>query len=301
MNLVPRTLDPRVAPRRRPGFTLIELLVVIAIIAILISLLLPAVQQAREAARRTQCRNNLKQIGIALHSYHDVFSRLPYGANTQFRSPFAAILPHLDGANRFNVYNFSLYYTQPANLAVINQTVSTYLCPTMVIPRAVPETTCNEPGAAGSYGVSAGSLPRTAGFSNGMFSQTSAAGEEAGIVFRDVTDGLSSTLMVSEFNYRLPDYTWTASSCAGNPALHGQRRWGGHRWGVGYAIFSIGNSAGTINLNTNANASTWRSDHTGGVHFLMGDGSCRFIGDHIDRALQLGVSTRAGGETLGDF
>jgi prepilin-type N-terminal cleavage/methylation domain-containing protein len=103
---------------RSRGFTLIELLVVIAIIAILIGLLLPAVQQAREAARRTQCKNNLKQIGLAMHNYHDVYGRFPPGfvmknppsanANSIERSMYswgAFILPQIEQANLFTTLN----------------------------------------------------------------------------------------------------------------------------------------------------------------------------------------------------
>ena len=101
--------------RHRAGFTLIELLVVIAIIAILVGLLLPAVQQAREAARRSQCKSNLKQIGIAMHNYHGIYSCLPMGMNSQVYGLFVAILPNLEAASVQTLYNFDLYYTDTAN------------------------------------------------------------------------------------------------------------------------------------------------------------------------------------------
>src|SRR5262245_60462030 len=108
---------------RRRGFTLIELLVVIAVIAILVSLLLPAVQQAREAARRTQCRNNLKQIGLALHNYHTACNMFPpgyvagapYPATTNGWSWCAQILPHLDQTPLYEKINFQLPVEDPVN------------------------------------------------------------------------------------------------------------------------------------------------------------------------------------------
>ena len=103
-------------PCRRRAFTLIELLVVIAIIAVLISLLLPAVQSAREAARRIQCVNNLKQIGLACHNYHESRGALP-GADMVFNvtelSALAMLLPYLEQTNVFNSINFAFNYSGP--------------------------------------------------------------------------------------------------------------------------------------------------------------------------------------------
>lgn len=152
---------------RRRAFTLIELLVVIAIIAFLIALLIPAVQQARESARRTQCKNNLKQMGIALHNYHDAFLAFPPGVVSRLSNPdwvmapgacttapddlgpgwsfFARMLPFLEKKNFQDTIHFDLPLTDPSNAGARRTPVSTYRCPSDPGPEMISIYDCGSP------------------------------------------------------------------------------------------------------------------------------------------------------------
>src|SRR3984885_472478 len=124
-----------VAVRRARGVTLIALLVFIAITAVLIALLLPAVQAAREAARRAQCVNNLKQIGLAVHNYHDSRGALPGAELVHNGTSFSALthlLPFFEQTNAYNSVNFSLANGDPTNSTVLNTRISTFICPSDV-------------------------------------------------------------------------------------------------------------------------------------------------------------------------
>ena len=125
---------------RRAGFTLVELLVVIAIIGILVGLLLPAVQAAREAARRMQCGNNLKQLGLALHNYESATKRLPSGrADITGLSAFGALMPYMEQSNVYQLIDFNVSGTHVNNTAARAAIIQTLLCPSdpvSVIPVA---------------------------------------------------------------------------------------------------------------------------------------------------------------------
>src|SRR5687767_11571553 len=117
--------------RSNSAFTLVELLVVIAIIGILIALLLPAVQAARESARRTQCGNNLKQIGLAIHNYHDVYKELPpERINTDLATWCILILPYLEHSGVFETWNLSARYYDAAQTGNRTARIDTWFCPT---------------------------------------------------------------------------------------------------------------------------------------------------------------------------
>lgn len=193
---------------KRRGFTLIELLVVIAIIAILVALLLPAVQQAREAARRIQCKNNLKQIGLALHNYLDVNNGFPPSfisditssgtnlTNGGEWSAHARLLPYLEQANMYNAADLSRAYGDPINAAIPTIRVAAYQCPSDPNDRA----RTNSSGATIHY-------PLSYGFNGGTWrvwvNGSRIAGDGAfapnsSFKPRDFTDGTSNTLGFSE-------------------------------------------------------------------------------------------------------
>jgi len=282
----------------RAGFTLVELLVVIAIIGILIALLLPAVQQAREAARRMQCSNNLKQIGLGLHNYHDTYGVFPSGSLPTFVSGFTAILPYMEQGNTYDIYDFTLSYSDPYNQDVVSQVIDIYLCPSMTLPRSVPDAPCDETGGPSSYLLCEG----TSSYMNphdGMFGLTWPAYgyDNKPMAFRDLTDGTSNTFAAGETTYDMEDYTWSSHSCS---AKAGEIKWGTARWCVGYPSISLGTTEKEFDVHTAANNGGFQSMHPGGGMFLYGDGSIHFKASTIDRDTYNYLAARADGEVISE-
>jgi len=291
------------AGRARRGFTLIELLVVIAIIGVLVALLLPAVQAAREAARRMACQNHLKQIGLAAQNFTAAKGHLPppkagNGTYNSLGSAFVLLLTYLEQVQLVADYDPAKSIFDPQNLPITAAPLPVYLCPSMALPRDVPDRGCGEQLAPGSYAISSRTEYTKHGALDGAFENPPATGPYS-LGVQDITDGLSNTLLVGEVNYGHQDYLW--DNC---DARNGQTKWGDHTWAHGYWAYGWGHmSARYPALYNNSSYygaadsnRVFRSDHPGGVQFVLLDGSVQFLTNESDPEIRRALVTRAGDE-----
>lgn len=319
------------SPRRRhgAGFTLIELLVVIAIIAVLIALLLPAVQQARESARRTQCKNNLKQYGLGLHNYHDTFLTFPIGGTNWTGNRIgwqARILPYTDQASLYSSINFEGINTfdQNINGRLLSLHRPPYLnCPSDSIGGGTlfgGRVQSNYTGSLGCTTVTSANgacntlsntfaRPGTAGHGGGLQANNvdgvvSRAGYGAKIA--DLADGTSNVIMMGEILPECVDHEgggWPHDNNMSN--AHGTMLVPPNDFTTCANIpGGLGKPPATPDCTPRNNWTySWgfRSRHVGGLHVLLGDGTVRFVSANIDHLTWRNLGGKADGATIGDY
>jgi len=307
---------------KRRGFTLIELLVVIAIIAVLVAILLPAVQQAREAARASSCRNNMKQLGVAMHNYHEAHSCFPFGQGGTGNgySAISQMLPYLDQQALYNKIDFNSLVAPTPPAADPNAVMRKTELSVLRCPSDFPNTMPQQGGAVNYYGNKGTTIFwQDETKTNGLFIPKKC------VRIADVTDGLSNTAAFTErvltdgnngvsnpesdvyLSMMVPTtldqaiqlcYAIDATNLSnqfpipmGAPWMNGQHC---------YLHVDTPNrrSCGFYPFQATMPPS---SRHTGGVHTTLGDGSVRFVSDNVSLEVWRGVGSRDGKELVGEF
>lgn len=304
---------------RRAGFTLVELLVVIAIIGVLVSLLLPAVQAAREAARRMSCSNNMRQISLAMHNYHDQVGKFPFGWSNRGAGWSTMILPQIEQKNLYDTLVFQEsgpgnWDSGSLNQVACETVIKAYRCPSMAGPQhqdfngIVGRVPASYRGVASSTAdaddASASLVGRSMENNNleGIFFGCSA------VRFADITDGTSNTLMIGE-SYFDAKFSQDGQGmdfwAIGSPQIDPCACDGGSG-GTEFSEF-CGSTGVPINArkvgatNGHQKELSFSSFHPNGAMFGLADGSVRFVPFTINAVLYQGLGSRNGGEASTDF
>jgi prepilin-type N-terminal cleavage/methylation domain-containing protein/prepilin-type processing-associated H-X9-DG protein len=299
----------------RPAFTLIELLVVIAIIAVLIGLLLPAVQKVREAAARLSCQNNLKQLGLGMHGYENAQGGFPPSRTTGgvVGAPYfpyshswsVAVMPHIEQTNSFNLYSYTADWNNPVNYTAIRTPLKLFNCPsTPEQPRY--DTTISASPAAGDYHAINAIKDFVAINCFGIPGLTNKDDPRlVGAMMRDknskilaISDGTSNTILLAEDAGRPKFYN------AARTVFDPVGTQGG--WADPNGAFSIdganpdGSIIGPCALNCSNNSEVY-SFHSGGANVVFADGSVHFLRTGMNLCVLAALTTRAGGEIVSDY
>jgi len=292
----------------RRGFSLVELLVVIAVISILVALLLPAVQQAREAARRTMCKNRLKQIGLALHNYHDQHRTFPPGYIQRDRDDAyehtglawgTMLLPHLERNTIYRTLNFSAPELPRMALAE-------WQCPTDPLIEGQAAWDSSYWGMSG--------MPPQLKLQNNLIGFAAKASYVGSYGNRDLGPLPGNGILSGNSNVRLRDLTDGSSVtfAVGERAMEaGPAAWAGVHYnqiqGISGSATAQDNDGHFVLASTGAGLPVERdgygfsSAHSGGLHMLLCDGSVRFVGESIDAAVWSNLGNRSDHQTVGDF